>query len=723
MITYNPLTSMEMEFIEMFNDNYDLMRFMLCSPHSTDPVLNYGGRLSKVPKKDAFLKELYVPGSTQVEDEILMDILSGGKSTIKLIGNKGCGKTMLVHNLRKTLNANDKLRTIMFDFGESRSTLKFGQAKEKVATKIYEKLKKDCTGYYCTSLKWLSDLYQKICDLIDIRWDANNQLDELFQAISEVLNSNCANKSKLLKTKVRPILYKLELFQIIFVFILLDLSSNPNNTRTTVFLDNLDNMVDIKDIKLSLMHYNNFLSGVSELFATINEALDTDFVYNYVFVFVLRDTTNTYLSHHELAIKQIAFQEYDVSHHYSKREIGIRRINLFSKFVRSSSISSSTKKELLDKSELLASILKDHYVTDTIFDIFNNDYRICLMTMIKIVSSNTFGIDEYTSIYKSGFAHGSRGVIYRLLFNIFNKSGYFKRIKILDFNNRGIKSSSPSRLILTYIANSTDSRLTHDSRVVSFEDLLDDIDGKIPAQDVIRCLWEMYNLVTAEDWCNLISFAESDDASETGLHKELRYYDALKNNRSGESQLNFTTFRITSSGLVFLTYVCVHFEYFACRLFDAKYPPLFLPNALEKTNDQYNFKITIDAVLSEVKTCAQKLRNTYEAEGNLCSHSDSLFVFRRPGKSSQYHVERLIFSHIQYLDEFRRFVLKTKTGVIRNEVSDYILGKLQEYLNIFEEEQIKCSQYGEQIVLKQLKKLLDEAKLDPYNPNRVVGRD
>ena len=723
MITYNPLTSMEMEFIEMFNDNYDLMRFMLCSPHSTDPVLNYGGRLSKVPKKDAFLKELYVPGSTQVEDEILMDILSGGKSTIKLIGNKGCGKTMLVHNLRKTLNANDKLRTIMFDFGESRSTLKFGQAKEKVATKIYEKLKKDCTGYYCTSLKWLSDLYQKICDLIDIRWDANNQLDELFQAISEVLNSNCANKSKLLKTKVRPILYKLELFQIIFVFILLDLSSNPNNTRTTVFLDNLDNMVDIKDIKLSLMHYNNFLSGVSELFATINEALDTDFVYNYVFVFVLRDTTNTYLSHHELAIKQIAFQEYDVSHHYSKREIGIRRINLFSKFVRSSSISSSTKKELLDKSELLASILKDHYVTDTIFDIFNNDYRICLMTMIKIVSSNTFGIDEYTSIYKSGFAHGSRGVIYRLLFNIFNKSGYFKRIKILDFNNRGIKSSSPSRLILTYIANSTDSRLTHDSRVVSFEDLLDDIDGKIPAQDVIRCLWEMYNLVTAEDWCNLISFAESDDASETGLHKELRYYDALKNNRSGESQLNFTTFRITSSVLVFLTYVCVHFEYFACRLFDAKYPPLFLPNALEKTNDQYNFKITIDAVLSEVKTCAQKLRNTYEAEGNLCSHSDSLFVFRRPGKSSQYHVERLIFSHIQYLDEFRRFVLKTKTGVIRNEVSDYILGKLQEYLNIFEEEQIKCSQYGEQIVLKQLKKLLDEAKLDPYNPNRVVGRD
>jgi len=222
MTTYSTFTSTETEFIEMLNNNYDLMRFMLCSPHSTDPVLNYGGRLSKVPKKDAFLKELYVSGSTQVEDEILSDILSGGKSTIKLIGNKGCGKTTLVHNLRKTLDENDQLRTIMFDFGESRSTLRFGQAKEKVATKVYEKLKKDCMACYCTSLKWLSDLYQKISDLIDIHWDANNQLDELFQAIYEVLNSNCANKAKLLKTMVRPKLYSLEFFQIIFVFILLD---------------------------------------------------------------------------------------------------------------------------------------------------------------------------------------------------------------------------------------------------------------------------------------------------------------------------------------------------------------------------------------------------------------------------------------------------------------------------------------------------------------------
>ena len=717
-------TPLELELIDMLNNKYDLARFLLCSPHSTDPVLNYGGILSKKGKKDAFMKQLYVTGSSQIEDEIINDILSGGKSTIKIVGNKGCGKTMLVHNLRQTLNSKEGVRTMMVDFGESRSTLLFDEAKEKVATKVYERLKKDCTTNNCKGLQWLVNLYQKIDDLIDVHWDAHNQIGEVFCSINKVLSSNLGNKSNVLKTEVRSRLYELELFQIILIFILFDLLDNPNNLRTTVFLDNLDNMVKIKDIKQSLMHYNNFLSGISDLFAAINEILGTEYVYNYVFIFVLRDTTNTYLSHHELAIKQIAFQEYDVSHHYSKREIGIKRISLFTKYIEhSSTIDNRTKNRLLKTTELLTSILRDHYVTDTIFDIFNNDYRICLMTMIKIASSNVLTNEEYIEIRRNGFAHGSRGVIYRLLFNIFNKSGYFKRIKILDFNNRGIKTSSPSRLILTYIANSTDSRLTHDSRVVSFEDLLDDIDGKIPSQDVIRCLWEMYNLVTAEDWCNLISFAESDDATETGLHKELNYYTAIKENQNIIRKTNYSTFRITSSGLIFLTYVCIHFEYFACRVFDAKYPPLFLPNALCKNNDEYIFKTIISAVLAEVRTCAQKLATTYEADDNLCNNSDSLFVFRRPGKSSQYHVERMIFSHIQYLDEFRRFVLKTKEGEIRSAVSDYVLDIIQEYLNIFEEENIKCSKYGKEIVPGELSRLLNEAKLDPYNPNKVIGRE
>lgn len=714
----------EQELKDMLTGNYDLTHFLLCSPHSTDPVLNYGGLLSRKEKKEAFLHHLYVNGNKTNEANIIRDICSGGKSTIKIVGNKGCGKTTLVHNLRNQLSNKKSMRTLMLDFGESRSTLKFEHAKEAVAKKVYKRLKRDCNENNCSCLKWITDLYWEIEDSIDENWDANNEIDNLFTKLNDVLNDPNSDKSRILKQDVRHILYKMELFQIILVFILCDMYENQDNLRTVVFLDNLDNMVDIAEIKRSFTNYNNFLNGIGQLFDRINEAIKKEYSYKYTFVFVLRDSTDTYLSTHELAIKQVAFTEYDVSKHYSKKDIALKRINFYIDFIKDfSDINDSDKESNLRTAKLLSDILSDRYVRDTIFDIFNNDYRICLLTMIKVASSGILTEEEYKEIKYNGSAHGSRGVIYRLLFNNFNKNGYFKRINIIDFKNRGIASSSPSRLILTYIANSTDIHLTHDSRVVSFADLLDDVHDKIPNTEVIRCLWEMYNLVSADDWCNLISFAESEDASEIGLTKELQYYNAIKHNEIPSRKIAYSTFRITTSGLTFLTYACIHFEFFACRLFSDQYPPLFMSNALETDNNNFIYEIIINSVLSEVKTCADKLSKTYEHDDNLCNNDNSKFLFKRPGNTVQYHVERMIFAHVQYLDEFRRFVLKKKATAISHTVSDFILLKISEYFSIFENKNIKCSKYGAEIVLPDLKKLLNEAIKDPYNPDKIIGRE
>ena len=726
MALFIELTPSEKELVKMLNDNYDLNRFILCSPHSTDPVLNYGGDLSKKEKKKAFMECLYVEGNIAEENDIIEDICSGGKSTIKIVGNKGCGKTTLVYKLRQILDQKCNMRTLTLDFGESRSTLKFNHAKDALTKKVYKKLKDDLVTNSSLGLKRLINLYTKIEDSIDVDWDANNKIHEFFCDLQNVYNSNGTNKEDSLRKTVRPKLFEMELFQIILIFILCDMFENQENVRTAVFLDNLDNMVDIKDIKQMLMNYNNFLSGIGKLFESINELSGENYDYKYAFIFILRDTTNAYLTNHELAIKQIAFSEYDISKHYSKKEIGLKRINLFIKFINKTSFISNDKKENLFKTaELLSNILKDPYVTDTIFDIFNNDYRICLMTMIKIASSGLLTTSEYLTIKNGGSMHGSRGVIYRLLFDNFKKNGYFKRIRVLDFNNRGISASSPPRLILTYIANLTDTRLTHDSRVVTFDDLMDDIGEKINHTDVIRCIWEMYNLVSAEDWCNLIAFAESDDASENGLNKEWKYYKAIQNNEIVEDKVNHSSFRITTSGLAFLTYACVHFEYFACRLFGKKYPPLFLEKSLEldAEEEKYIFEIIIEKVLEEVEICAQKLASTYETDNNLCNNVDSPFVFKRSGKSAQYHVERVIFAHVQYLDEFRRFILKSKTDGLEKHVADFIIEKIEEYLKIFENHKIKCSNYGKKKVLKSLFELLEEVKLDPYNSEKAIGRD
>lgn len=45
----------EQDFITMLDENYDLNRFLLWSPYSSDPVLNYGGVLSRNEKTESFM--------------------------------------------------------------------------------------------------------------------------------------------------------------------------------------------------------------------------------------------------------------------------------------------------------------------------------------------------------------------------------------------------------------------------------------------------------------------------------------------------------------------------------------------------------------------------------------------------------------------------------------------------------------------------------------------
>ncbi|MBE6786517.1 MAG: ParA family protein [Ruminococcaceae bacterium] len=716
---YNFKDNFERDLFCMLTESYDLKRFLLCSPYSSDPILNYGGILSK-KHEEAFVKHLYVEGRKNIEENIIHDICSGGKSTIKIVGNKGCGKTTLIHNLSRILSEKGQ-RSLVLDFGDQHATLKYDFATDSVVQTIYERFVDDRDENNCNALRWMATLYSNIESFIDRKWDANHKIDSVFESIANLVDNCCAEGKSILQ-KIRDELYDMELYQLIFIFLLSDIYENKENKRTTIFLDNLDNMIDHGDIRKILRQYDNFLNGMGSLYDRIRTFLDNEYAYRYVFVFVLRDSTVSYLTGHEYAIRQITDEEYDVTRHYSKKEIVSKRLELFTKFTNTYNNVNAARKVSYDKTiELLRNILSDSYVTETIFNIFNNDYRICIMTMIKIASSGQVSNRDYDNIKRAGALHGSRGIIYRLLFNNFYKKGYFKRIRITDFKNRGIEPSSPSRLLLTYIANSTDVELSHDSRKVSFDDLLDEIDGQIEKNDVVRCLWGMYNLVTADDWCNLISFAESNDASEQGLVKEYDHYTKRKNGQTFKN-IEYSTFRITTAGLAFLTYACIHFEFFACRSLSANYPPLFLPKSFEENEDGYVFKTIINSVLEEVKTCAEKLAETYESESGLCSFANSTFVFKKQEKSAQYHVERMVFSHVRYLDEFRRFALKTKEEGLSKEVSDYALEKIEEYLNILNNNEAKCSKQGKEVILKTLFELLEDAKLDPYNPEKIIGK-
>lgn len=722
-MTYSAaMTGSERKLLRIMNSNNSLSGFLLCSPYSTNPIISYGGALEG-DNADVFNEKLYVAGNDDgIEDGAMKSIISGAKSTIKIIGNKGCGKTTLVHELEKRIESRG-IRTLLLDFGDSNSTLKYRKATDIVVKTIYQLLKDDLSGNNAACIVWLLDLYEKIENDIDTDWDANNRIDDFFTCLHEVINCNSADKRTKLKREIRPIMFEMELFQLILLFILCDTFRNiADHTKTVVFIDNLDNMYDIRDIKLVLMNYDNFLSGIGKIMNVVGRSLNIKVQYNYCFLFALRDSTNAYLSHHELAIKQIAYAEYDATKHYDKVRIANTRlqtyIDIFSKETTSDTDVQVHNAKLLD------SILQDPYVAQTIFDVFNNDYRICLLEILKIVESGKLNEEYYDCIRKNRFWNGSRGVIYRLIFNTFKSNGYFDKLKIVDFKNRGVKVSSPSRLILTYIANLTDERHTSDGRSVSFADLIDDIGSKIEDSEVARCIWEMYNLITAEDWCNLILFAETENASEEDLASELASYRENQRSKKPISKNTVATrLKITTAGLAFLTYVATHFEYFSCRLFGERMPPLFYKSSLGLKDEEYVYKAIINAVLKEVQICAQKLLDHSESENGLCNSDNSDFVFRRAERSAQYHGERLIFSHIRYLDEYRRFVLLTEEADVSHNVAEYTIDIISKYISIITENKTRCSRRGKTVIIPELEALLSKAKNDPYNPAIVIGRD
>ena len=157
---YNFKDNIERDLFYMLTESYDLKRFLLCSPYSSDPILNYGGILSK-KHEEAFVKHLYVEGRKNIEENIIHDICSGGKSTIKIVGNKGCGKTTLIHNLSRTLNKNGQ-RSLVLDFGDQHATLKYDFATDSVVQTIYERFVDDRDKNNCDALRWMVTLYSNI---------------------------------------------------------------------------------------------------------------------------------------------------------------------------------------------------------------------------------------------------------------------------------------------------------------------------------------------------------------------------------------------------------------------------------------------------------------------------------------------------------------------------------------------------------------------------------
>ena len=239
----------------------------------------------------------------------------------------------------------------------------------------------------------------------------------------------------------------------------------------------------------------------------------------------------------------------------------------------------------------------------------------------------------------------------------------------------------------------------------------------------------MCDLIKAEEWNPLITFVSSDNASKDGLFNERKIYKKnIDKEYDTDNSRNYSFFRITRAGRIYLSNICTHFEFFACRIFGSTRWPLFCSRNFSFRDEEPQFKTIIDSVFLEVKICCESLHD-FESNERMGARLDSYLNYKRKNGIYQYHGERIVFSHISYLEIFRCFLLiKQPKEISQNkldieEISKYLIDKIIQYLNLFTECGIgfstknKEGKYLKDIMISKAK----EAMQHPLDPNYTIN--
>lgn len=273
-----------------------------------------------------------------------------------------------------------------------------------------------------------------------------------------------------------------------------------------------------------------------------------------------------------------------------------------------------------------------------------------------------------------------------------------------------------ARLLLTYLNNTTYVECVDESPSLSLKDLIKAFNG-FKGHEIIECLWAMYDLISLDDWNHLITFASSRYVS-----KEHLYHEKRKIESNSEEVYDYSKFRITCAGKIYLTNICIHFEFFSCRIFGIHSLPLFSEANLRNKD----YERIIEKVFTEVKNCCVSLNRSVEGINGICRNLHSYYNFKTESNIYQYHSERIIFSHIGYLDTYRCYILEESdeylkiNNVDRISFSLYLIKVIEDYINLFDTQCAKCSNHGI-TVLKSMKKAVKIAKQEPDNPKKTIN--
>jgi len=288
-----------------------------------------------------------------------------------------------------------------------------------------------------------------------------------------------------------------------------------------------------------------------------------------------------------------------------------------------------------------------------------------------------------------------------------------KRIGIFDSSHLDLinikedtrkRKTSLSRLIITYIYTKDKS--------VSITEIFNVFDKVFHPRYICKILGQLMTRVEGEIWRRPIYYSKNAVDNENDIENKLysQYEKYLRN-----ESYSYVEFKICECGQTYINSIVPHFEFYSIRI-NEEYQNLYC------VEDAEQLKTILQNVFEKIEVCCNKqieFSNEYIKKYRIdkVTYLSLKFHPRTINLNPQLHIERVIFSHIEYFNRYRLYLI-SKKGKRGNydEFNDILLEYIGLYLNLYSEYVSKISNNRDGVVIK-LKKKLEEAA----NGNKYIS--
>lgn len=430
----------------------------------------------------------------------------------------------------------------------------------------------------------------------------------------------------------------------------------------------------------------------------------------------------------------------DATSVFSYSRIVAKRKQYFANYFKvAENITQKTKRKLMkelsswDKLNQTLAIMHDRYSC-----LWNKNYRTCSLIASELYKKDIYQFSQYVDYIENKkiddgyFAsqdndgnnilcsyYGGSAILLSSVCKVFHSHHIWDKFLILVPLNSvkpSYKQVSFSRIILTYIYNSFNP--------VSLEELFNTFckNKLFPYTKLCRILANMLARNVDGVWRRPIYYSNECILATRAEEIETILLNECEQLSEGKGSLHNYTFVLCDSGRSYVERLMQEFEFFSNRLSN-KNKPLYLYNELT------DIEAIVNSVYCAVLRCCEnmeKFRNEYiKVTGITAEEYLSLPIHPTTNitRSPQLHTERIIFSHIAYLDNVRLYYLNetiTPTLSKRQEYNKMFVDSIDRYLNLYYEH-IEPVSSKRAFVAEQLSKIVKDInsaiKLGNANPD------